>query len=114
MKTLLKVTRDRDGRLSFESDFPTEMEEVDAFELMFYLKLGMMDHLRGKEERALIKTVRSLYLGTLLIAKDPKREMKRIWEKMMRIFPFFEEMQDKMLASGLLRPDPADRKQPYS
>lgn len=40
--------------------------------------------------------------------------MKRIWKKMMRVFPFFEEMQDKMLASGLLRPDPADRKQPYS
>lgn len=114
MKTLLKVTCDQDGRLFFESDFPTEMEEADAFELMFHLKLGMMDHLRGKEERALIKTVRSLYLGTLLIAKDPKREMERIRKKMMRIFPFFEQMQDEMLASGLLRPDPADRKQQYS
>lgn len=114
MKTLLKVTCDAVGRLFFETDFPVKMKEADAFELIFYLKLGMMDHLRGREERALIKTVRALYLGTLLIAKNPEQEMDRIKKKMTDIFPFFDRMQSEMIASGLIRPDPADLAQQYS
>ena len=40
--------------------------------------------------------------------------MDRIKKKMMDIFPFFDRMQSEMIASGLIRPDPADLAQQYS